>query len=200
MEIKLGKHSALVGFALAVCLLIGCGSGKQSEKDQLADTLTYRAHTSLLRAYDRLGSATFATNFYWWDSTGQVRELRESFGSVIFIYFWQTASKPSVDGLRDLSELQKKYRDSGLVVVGIPFKEPGTHTEAINRVVDLTASLQVDIPQILGTNELAATYGGIDAIPTTIIVNRKGQVRNTILGAKPKAVVEAEIREALTKN
>ena len=186
--------------AFVLLVLVGCGSAKPSGSEAHVDSLTYKSHVSILRAYDRLGSATFATNFYWWDSTGHARELREYFGSVIFVNFWSSLSEPSIKELIDLRDLEKKYRDTGFAVVAIPFHEPGSQTEAIERIAALTDSLHIDFPEIIGTNELAATYGGIDAIPTTVVVSRRGQVLTTIAGVRGKAVLEATIKRALSEN
>jgi thioredoxin-like negative regulator of GroEL len=56
---------------------------------------------------------------------------------------------------------------------------------------------KITYPVVVGDRKVVYDYGGIDAIPTTFIVNRDGDVVSGHRGLLPKAQLEKMLREVL---
>jgi thiol-disulfide isomerase/thioredoxin len=180
-----------------VCFaLLGCGGGKSDEEIKPVD---YKANISHLKTYDRLGSATFVTNFVWWDSAGVSRQLRDYIGSPVVVTFWRTTVPASIRELHDVSVLAEKYRDSGLVFLGISLEEKGPRTEMFEHVASVIHSNGITMQQIIGSSELASAFGGIDLIPTVLLVTPNEKIGATLYGPRTPKDLEAQIRTLLPK-
>ncbi len=55
----------------------------------------------------------------------------------------------------------------------------------------------MNYPVLLGNDEIAKRYGGIDGIPTTFIIDRKGNIVNRFEGFRSRGDFEAEIEKLL---
>jgi len=184
-------------FACALLLPIFCFSFSACGGSQAADQikpLDYKANVSQLKTYDRLGSATFVTNFIWWDSNGVSRQLRDYLGSAVVVTFWRSSVPASIQELREVAALAPKYRDSGIVFLGISLEEKAPRQEMFDRVSGIIQSNGIDFQQIIGTSELASAFGGIDAIPTVLLVTPNERIGATLAGQRSATELDHQIR------
>jgi thiol-disulfide isomerase/thioredoxin len=98
-------------------------------------------------------------------------------GKVVLLNFWATWCAPCRAEMPDLVKLQNEYRSKGLQIVGVTYPD---YTRA--GVRHLAQRLKLNYPILLGTAELAVQYGVSEALPTTIVLDREGQIRARILG------------------
>ena len=117
------------------------------------------------------------------DLQGQLRNIKEWDGKVIFLNFWATWCPPCKKEIPDFIELQKNYGEQGLQFIGI----------AVDNEVAVSAYIEevgMNYPSLVVENEgvmLAKRYGnGIGALPYTVIINRDGEISNTIMGELSK--------------
>ena len=146
---------------------------------------------------DRIASTIYATNFQWWDSTGTVRELHDYYGKAVVISFWGTWADQAVSDVQALATLQKQYRDSNVVFIGVTLQEPGSTNEILARVRQYCSDHGMAYQQVLGNSELAASYDGIYQMPSTVLLSRQDKVLKTLVGAQGLAQLEVEIRKAI---
>jgi hypothetical protein len=192
-------------FSLALTLFVaGCGFFSSQESTPIRiierplDTSRAFARTvSLLKEFDRIGTINLATSFTWWDSTGHVRELRENYGRVMVVYFWNDTQPWSIATEQQLRKARLALNDSDVYYVGI-LTGKGKDSSSVWRAQHNLDSLGVDYQQVIGNSELNYAYGGINTMPTLFVVARNGKVYQTLEGQKPSSEIEAAIRKTLS--
>lgn len=92
-------------------------------------------------------------------------------GKVVLVNFWATWCPPCRKELPALMKLQEKYRDKGLVVVGVSMDEGSASS-----VGKFLAKQKIIYPVILGDGELTRGFGGVIGVPATFLVDRKGEL------------------------
>jgi peroxiredoxin len=90
--------------------------------------------------------------------------------------------------------MQKRYGAQGLQVVGINMDDAGD----LKDVARFAAENGVNYPILIGQEAVAQQYGGIDSLPTTFYLDRKGEVVERFIGQpNGQDEVEKSIRLAL---
>ena len=126
------------------------------------------------------------------DMDGKTVSLADFKGKVVILDFWATWCSPCRDEIPGFVELQKKFGDRGLVVIGVSLDEEGTAF-----VQKFVKQHGISYPVVLGNKEVAAAYDGIDALPTTFIIDRQGKVVKGHRGFTKRTTFEAEIAPLL---
>ena len=111
------------------------------------------------------------------DLNGRTVRLSDFKGNIVLLNFWATWCAPCRVEMPDLVKLQNEYQSKGLQIVGVTYPD---YTRA--GVRHLARRLKLNYPILLGTGELAVQYGVSEALPTTIVIDREGQIRARILG------------------
>ena len=134
-------------------------------------------------------------DFSFPDTAGNLREASEWQGKVMLINFWATWCPPCRREIPDLLKLCHRYRDQGLVIVGIGVDHP----DSVRRFV---ADLSMDYPNLLGGEAgtgLSMRYGNrTAALPYSVIVDRTGKIIQTYVGALKESVAERTIQPLLS--
>lgn len=113
-------------------------------------------------------------------------------GKVVVIDFWATWCPPCVHEIPGYVELQKKYADQGLVIVGLSVDRGG------EKVVKPFAEKKgINYPLAIVGSDLAELFGGVEAIPTTFLVDREGNIRHKKVGSMETDAYEALIKPLL---
>jgi peroxiredoxin len=90
-------------------------------------------------------------------------------------------------------ELQKKYEKQGLAVIGVSVDQisPG-------EVKKFAQQSGVNYLVVLADAKATQDFGGIEAIPTTFVIDREGRIVKQHLGFTEKEEFEKEIKSLLT--
>ncbi|MDP8207580.1 MAG: TlpA disulfide reductase family protein [Candidatus Electryonea clarkiae] len=112
----------------------------------------------------------------------------EFLGKVVILDFWDTWCPPCRKEIPGFVELQDKYSDKGLVVIGAAFGREGG-----DKVRAFAKKYKINYPTTFATPKVMQMFGGIQSIPTTFIIDRKGLVRGMHVGYVKKEVFEKEI-------
>ena len=123
---------------------------------------------------------------------GKAVKLSDFKGKVVVLNFWATWCPPCREEIPDLVSLQKQYAAQGLVVLGISMDAGGPA-----RVASFAKKYEINYPVVMGDERVSAAYGGIEALPTTFIIDRKGSVVDGLQGATDRAGLEAKIKPVL---
>jgi thiol-disulfide isomerase/thioredoxin len=113
-------------------------------------------------------------------------------GKVVVVDFWATWCPPCRAEIPGYIEMQKKYEKDGLVIVGISIDEAGPEV-----VKTFAEKFGINYPIVMADDAIAQAFGGIEAVPTTFLIDRSGQIRDRKLGAEEAAVYEQKILAAL---
>ncbi len=143
---------------------------------------------------DNEGSKTSkAPDFKLKLTNGKDIKLSDHKGKIVIIDFWATWCPPCRKGIPDLIDIQKKY-DKKLVVIGISLD-----TETKDDVVPFINKFGINYPVAYGNMEVVKAYGNIQAIPTSFIIDQKGDIVDTHVGLVDKSVYVNKIEELLKK-
>jgi thiol-disulfide isomerase/thioredoxin len=112
-------------------------------------------------------------------------------GKVVLLDFWMTSCGPCVASLPDLASLRERFRERGLMVVGLT-PDPVTD-ERFTRLVEDTPGM--DWPVGYGADAVFGTMG-IFAVPTYVVYDRAGR---STWGGHSLDDAEDAIIEALAK-
>ena len=117
------------------------------------------------------------------DLDGELRNIKEWDGKIIFLNFWATWCPPCLKEIPEFIELQNTYGDQGFQIVGIAIDEEEAVREYVEEVGMNYPSLVVQADGV----GLAKRFGnGIGALPYTVIINRDGEISNTFRGELSK--------------
>jgi cytochrome c biogenesis protein CcmG/thiol:disulfide interchange protein DsbE len=145
-------------------------------------------------AASAVGNRQAAPDFTLRDIQGSDLRLSAYKGSVVLLNFWATWCPPCKIEIPWFSEFHQKYRDRGLVVVGVAMDEEGW--EAIRPYVE---ERKIRYRIAAGTDEVARLYGGVESLPTTLLIDREGKIAALHTGLVSKSTYEGEILDLLGK-
>jgi peroxiredoxin len=128
-------------------------------------------------------------NFTLKDMSGKDVSLAAYKGKVILLDFWATWCGPCKYEIPGFVELYSKYRDRGLVVLGISVDD------TIDKLKPFAAQYKMNYPVLVGLDrdDVQDAYGPIWGIPTTFIIGRNGQICRKHTGMATKQQFEKEI-------
>lgn len=124
--------------------------------------------------------------------SGGRAKLTDYRGKVVILDFWATWCPPCIKEIPDFVELQKKYGDKGLAILGISLDQ---NPKRVLR--PFVKKYKMNYPVLLTDGKVDRAYGGITGIPTTFVINRKGEIYKQYVGFRPKNVFEADIKALL---
>ena len=143
-------------------------------------------------------NAKIAPNFAWKGVDGAEHSLKEYSGKVVVINFWGTWCGPCRAELPDIVKIRDEMVDHGVEVIGLNVGEsgrPGVTPE--NHVAQFAKQNNIHYPLILASDEVIAAYGGIEGVPTTFVINGKGEIVEKMVGARPEQVFRDAIKKAM---
>lgn len=109
--------------------------------------------------------------------TGDAFQLSSLRGEVVVVNFWATWCLPCRVETPEFVALQDELRDRGVRFVGVSLDEGG-----FDDVRPFAEEFGVTYPHVLDDGALLEPYGGLVALPTTILVDRDGVARYRLRG------------------
>jgi cytochrome c biogenesis protein CcmG/thiol:disulfide interchange protein DsbE len=119
-----------------------------------------------------------APNFSLQTGSGSTVELAKLKGKVVVVNFWATWCGPCRVEIPGFVSVYEKYKNKGLEIVGISLDQKGW--SALRPFIERN---KITYPVVLDNGEVASRYGDIRSIPTTFIVDRKGNIVDTHIGS-----------------
>lgn len=99
-------------------------------------------------------------------------------GEVVVLNFWATWNEPSIDGMEAMDRVHAELGADGIAVVGIAQDEGG-----LDVLRDWADAHGVAYPLVAdASRSVARQYGEIELLPTTIIIDRHGLIRERHTG------------------
>jgi peroxiredoxin len=89
-------------------------------------------------------------------------------------------------------EFENHYKNNGFEVIGVSIDEGGW-----DAVMPYLQDGKVGYRVVVGDRKLGRRYGGIDALPTTLLIDRLGRIAESHEGLQAKSTYEDEIRYLL---
>ena len=123
--------------------------------------------------------------------TGQPIILSHYKGKVVVVDFWATWCPPCRAEIPHWVALYNQYKNSGLVIIGVSMDDSPT---PVKPFID---EYHVDYPVVMGDNKVANEYGGIEGIPTTFVIDQKGDIVKQVVGYRSSGKFDKIIKKLL---
>lgn len=111
---------------------------------------------------------------------GQTLKLADLRGQVVMINFWATWCGPCRQEMPLLEKIHKKYKPLGFTMLGVNVEPDPKAAEAW-----LAKEMPVTFPIAFDTDSQVSKLYKVAGMPSTVIVDRKGNVRVIHKGYKP---------------
>jgi len=133
-----------------------------------------------------------APDFTLKDINGKPVRLSEYRGKVVLLNFWATWCGPCKMEIPWFADFEQKYKSRGFAVIGISMDEDGW--QAVKPFVE---QAHMNYRVALGNDTIADLYGGVSALPTSFLIDRKGRIVAAHEGLVSKSDYQDEIDELL---
>jgi peroxiredoxin len=128
------------------------------------------------------------------DHAGQPFALASLRGRVVVLNFWATWCPPCVEEMPELAELHREIAPRNALVVGIG-------VDSASNVAQFAAKSPYPYPLLvagMGGIELARSFGNrAEALPFTVVIDRRGRIVGTTLGRVRIAKLRANVSALL---
>src|SRR5579859_2715858 len=114
-------------------------------------------------------------------------------GKVVLIDFWATWCQPCKKEMPGYQKLLDRYSSLGMAVVGFKFDT----MRDMEDPVQFAKTIGVGYPLTVATDDLKQKFGGIEGLPTTLLYDRDGILRNKVIGFEYTDIIESEIKPLL---
>jgi len=121
------------------------------------------------------------------DAGGKTQALRQWQGKLLVVNFWATWCPPCLQEMPGFSRLQRRLSEKGVQFVGIGIDSP-------EKIRDFAAYAPISYPLLIGAADtlgVARKLGNhSDGLPYTVVLDQKGGLLATRLGAWNEADLE----------
>lgn len=137
-------------------------------------------------------SVLFSTSYP--DVLGHAQSLNQWKGKILLVNFWATWCPPCIEEMPELSKIQEKFRDRGVIVLGIS-------TDDLQKTKSFTDGLPVSYPILVGDmsamdlSQLLGNNRGI--LPFSVLIDQNGNVVKILQGRINPETVEQLIEANL---
>ena len=122
---------------------------------------------------------------------GTPLSLSEYKGKVVLVNFWATWCDPCRREIPRFVDLQNKYADRGLQIVGISLDDDA------KAVPPFYQEYKMNYPVAIGNDKLAESFGNVLGLPVNFLIDRDGRIAARHLGEEKFPELENEIKALL---
>jgi thiol-disulfide isomerase/thioredoxin len=128
-------------------------------------------------------------------SAGLPFDPEEYRGRVVLLDFWASWCVPCRRSFPWMNRMQRKYADDGLVVIGVNMDAVAEDADTFLR--DIPADFRI----VFDPDGILATQFGVEAMPSSFVIDRNGNVAARHLGFRVKQEQEYEdnVRKILSR-
>jgi len=141
----------------------------------------------------RKANGSPAPDFELTSLEGKQVKLSDFRGQAVLLNFWATWCAPCKIEMPWFVELQQQYGPKGLAVVGVAMDDASK-----DDIAKFAKDMGVNYPILLGKEAVGEMYGGVQFLPTTFYIDRKGRVVERVFGLTAKSDIEDNVKKALT--
>ena len=135
-----------------------------------------------------------APDFELKDADGKVVRLSDYKGKVVLLDFWATYCGPCKIEIPWFMDFERKHKDQGFAVLGVDMDDEGW--DAVKPFVN---DVGVNYRIVVGNDSTADKFGGIEALPTTFLIDRDGKIAAVHVGLHSRSEFEDAIEQLLEK-
>ena len=122
---------------------------------------------------------------------GQDYSLSQFRGKVVMINFFTFFCGPCRDEMPDLNKIYEENKGKGFQTLGIALSSDPTQIRFLVKQLGLT------YPVLTGTDKVSEAYGNVVVVPTTILIDKQGNIVERIEGTRKKEEFENKVKALL---
>jgi peroxiredoxin len=189
------KRVIAIAMAVGISLsLAACSNDPLAEQYRSGDNKNYVAGDGSVTEF----RGTRAVGKDWVAPTfdGQQVSSKSLLGHVTVLNFWYAGCAPCRAEVGDLVKLTTEYESKGVFVVGVNVRDSAGTALAFARNHKLNFPSVMDIE----SGAVVQAYTGVvspSAVPTTLVINAKGEVTARVLGRFEPSTLRALVDTAL---
>ena len=124
--------------------------------------------------------------------TGEEIKSETFAGKSLLITFFATWCPPCIQEIPTLIEVQNEFGPKKFSVIGLSVDQEGSKI-----VKQLVERKKINYPVMMADNSVTREFGGVYGIPTSFLVNTRGNVVKKYTGYIPHSVLIKDIRQVL---
>lgn len=111
------------------------------------------------------------------DADGESVRPADYKGKVILLDFWATWCGPCKIEIPWFMDFERQFKDQGFAVVGVSMDEDGWKV-----IKPYAQNMKMNYRILLGDDDVSTAYGGLDSLPTTLLIDRQGKIASVHVG------------------
>lgn len=131
--------------------------------------------------------------FWMKDLHGREISSADLLGKVLLIDFWATWCQPCKKEMPGYQKLLDRYGSRGFIVIGFKFDTMADTEDPLL----FAKKIGVRYPLVVAADHLKQKFGGIEGLPTTMLYDRQGILRQKVVGFEYTHIIESELRPLL---
>ena len=177
----LRPKQCLLFFSLAGLVLAGCNQHPASSAQPKQTVI----------AAGEIGSQL--PEFSVKDLQGREISSADLRGKVVLIDFWATWCQPCKKEMPGYQKLLNLYGSRGFAVIGFKFD----NMMDMEDPAQFAKKIGVRYPLAVAPDDLKQKFGGIEGLPTTMLYDRQGILRQKVVGFEYTGVIESALKPLL---
>ena len=195
MKLPFPTFNTVSALTLGLALLVSaCKSSNNKESLQATEAAAVSASASTRQAGKDQYKLKEAPDFTLKKMNGEPFTLSKHKGKVVVLNIWATWCPPCRKEIPDFIEIQKEMRDEGVLFVGVSVDIEGWEV-----VRPFAKDYGINYPLVVDDGTVSQKYGPFRGIPTTFIINKKGEIEYVAPGMVNREVLEPALKKLVNR-
>ncbi len=177
--------------------LAGCSSDPLAEQFRSGDSKNYIAGDGTVTEFDSAQIPSFLP-FSGETESGQMLDSKALDGQVVVMNWWYSSCAPCRAEAPDLQALHEEFKDQGVQFVGVNVRDTAETALAFDR------KFGISFPSIMDaqSGSVSLAFQGVvspQAVPTTLVIDKAGNVASRILGRIDPSILRTLIETVVAE-
>jgi cytochrome c biogenesis protein CcmG, thiol:disulfide interchange protein DsbE len=156
--------------------------------------IAFRVWPQLAAAAGAGGEGTAAPSFEVTTLEGEQVTLADLSGQVVLLNFWATWCPPCRVEMPGFQKVYDRHREAGFTIVGI-----STDLRGRDHVREFLEERSISYPVAMATGSVVRDYGGATALPTSFLIDRRGNIRHQVRGYFAETTLNSAVEKLLAE-